>query len=268
MKLKKNIRSCGILVLSVVLSLAIGCASAFADEEDISVQVTVGEHGSVNGHTSDFEEIIESGNSLSLEINADSGYVIGAVLVNEEELPDDDTESITGKMKGTVDLEELEEDVTVSIEFEEDPAVTEGSEDSQASGNAAPADTDESGTGDDTGSGADPAGEDGSEQEQDAEIGSDEEADPSDESADEGTDGATGDEASAPEESSNKEASDTGKDAGKADAVSANAEQAHSTGSPKTGDEFPLSVILLMLSSIAGGTGVIGRRFWKMHLSQ
>ena len=268
MKLKKNIRSCGILVLSVVLSLAIGCASAFADEEDISVQVTVGEHGSVNGHTSDFAENIESGNSLSLEIEADNGYVIGAVLVNEEELPDDDTKSITGKMKGTVDLEELEEDVTVSIEFEEDPAVTEGSEDSQASGNADPADTDESGTGDDTGSGADPAGEDGSEQEQDAEIGSDEEANPSDESADEGTDGATGDETSAPEESGDKQASDTGKDAGKAGAVSANAEQAHSTGSPKTGDEFPLSVILLMLSSIAGGAGVIGRRFWKMHLSQ
>ena len=267
MRKKRMIGTCGLFAISMMLSLVIGCASAFADEEGISVQVSVGEHGSVNGHTSDFTESIETGQSLTLEIEADSGYVIGSVLVNEEELPGEDAGGITGKTKGSMDLEYLEEDVTVDVEFEEDQAISGEDEETGTAEDPGSGDTDEAGTEAEYGSDADPAGDDAADEEQSADEGSGETGDSTGEGVDDESDETSADDTSAPDENKDKGTQDTESAAGKGAAASERADQISGTGSPKTGDDFPMAVILLLLSSMAGGAGVLGRRLWKMHIS-
>jgi len=96
---------------------------AFAAEEvgasDTAVTVTIktGEHGSVNEKTGEFTETVSQGESLKLMIGCDEGYVIGRVLLNDEPLAASDLKELLGESAGELDLEELDDDLSVEIIF-------------------------------------------------------------------------------------------------------------------------------------------------------
>ena len=93
---------------------------AFAAEGDIpsvTVIIKAGEHGSVNEKIGEFTEAVEQGESLKLTIGCDEGYVIGRVLLNDEPLAASDLKELLGLSAGDLDLEELDDDLSVEIIF-------------------------------------------------------------------------------------------------------------------------------------------------------
>lgn len=93
---------------------------AFAAEEDtpsVTVTIKAGEHGSVNEKTGEFTETVSPGESLKLTICCDEGYVIGRVLLNDEPLAASDLKELLGLSVGVLDLEELDDDLSVEIVF-------------------------------------------------------------------------------------------------------------------------------------------------------
>ena len=134
---------------------------AAADQgSTVTAIIVSGEHGTVNEKSGKFSEIIRSGEDLQLEISAEEGYEIDSVLINEEPLADCDMEKLTGKDSGTLELEELSEDLNVEVLFvpdreaedqssvlqtedeisTEDSVITDESADAEKNGNAADSD--------------------------------------------------------------------------------------------------------------------------------
>ena len=165
--------------MAVVCALILLAPSAFAVDADgqdddvlqaagtepsVTVSIICGEHGSINNKTGEFSETVTSGGDLHLSFAAEEGYLIGKVLINDEPLASADLEGIAGEQSGQLDLEGLEESLSVQVVFmtpeeyanqettpgsTDDPPAGDGSEDT---GTDTPAD--------DTGS-TDPAGQDG-----------------------------------------------------------------------------------------------------------
>ena len=109
-----------ISLIAMVLLVFTWVRPAFAAEGDIpSVTVTIkaGEHGSVNEKTGEFTEAVAQGESLKLMIGCDEGYVIGRVLLNDEPLAASDLKELLGASTGELDLEELDDDLSVEIIF-------------------------------------------------------------------------------------------------------------------------------------------------------
>ena len=91
--------------------------SAADSENKVSVNVSVGEHGTVNGHSSDYTETLASGQTLSLAIQAAAGYAISDILVNGVSLHAADQENVVGQSSATEELEDLEEDLSIAVKF-------------------------------------------------------------------------------------------------------------------------------------------------------
>lgn len=145
MRQKTMLKKCGMLLVTLVLALAIGSTAVFADEENpsegtISVQITVGEHGSVNGHTESYSESLAAGSNLILNCAADDGFVISRIYVNDAELDADDLDGVASKSTGNLTLESLTQNVTVAVQFSEagadagdpeEPGVTDNNDNTQ-----------------------------------------------------------------------------------------------------------------------------------------
>ena len=283
----KKRRTYGIIVMAAVFVLAMCSTAAFADEETgsgtVTVQITVGEHGSVNGHTDDYTETASSGADLVLSCQADEGFVIGAILVNETELEAEDVEGIAGKASGSLTLEGLEEDLTVAVNF------AEGTDDNGSDGDDPEAGTTEPGdTGGDAGgsteddpaagitdpgdaggdegiepTSADPTAAEPSDPEQAKPAGGEEEiSEPQpaadDDSAKDPAAGETKDDSA--DTGKDGKGSDTATDSGTSDS------SVYKTDStPKTGDSFPTTVILLLMTSLSGMGGLGVRHLLKLQ---
>ena len=307
-------RKYGLIALTGMMMLSLGSASAFADDESgstgsITVQITVGEHGTVNEHADDYAETVASGGNLTLHCAADEGFVISSVLVNEAELEAEDTEGLIGTGAGDLTLEGLTADLSVAVNFSDDTdgaggATTgdsgEGTGDENGGGDAAG--TDETGTdpepGNETGGTTDEgssgneetgtdAGDTGSESPADSAdqsgsgdgaddtgTASDDDSGDADGAADQtggstgtlpdGTDaaGAAGEDQTADtitdsETDAESDGIVTNDDSDSADGKGETAGKGnsgidtyYSDSTPKTGDEFPSLVILLMLASL------------------
>lgn len=291
-------KTCGIIVMAAIFALAMCTATAFADEQtdgsNVSVQVTVGEHGSVNGHTDDYTETASSGADLVLSCQADEGFVVGAILVNETELEAEDVEGIAGKASGSLTLEGLEEDLTVAVNF------AEGTDDNGSDGDDPEAGTTDPGdTGGDAGGdeGTDPGSAGGS-TEDDPAAGI---TDPGDAGGDEGIEPTSADptaaEPSDPEQAepaggeeeisepqptadddsakdpaageTKDDSADAGKDGKGSDTATDSGmpdSSVYKTDStPKTGDSFPTTVILLLMTSLSGMGGLGVRHLLKIQ---
>lgn len=95
---------------------------AFATEGDatasaVTITIKAGEHGSVNEKTGEFTETVPQGENLKLAISSEEGYAIGRVLLNDEPLAASDLKELLGLSVGDLDLEELDDDLSVEIVF-------------------------------------------------------------------------------------------------------------------------------------------------------
>ena len=131
--MKKNVRSTNIFAGGTVLAavslitmmlLIFTCMQpAFATDADeasataVTVIIKAGEHGSVNEKTGEFTETVAQGENLKLMIGCEEGYVIGRVLLNDEPLSASDLKELLGATSGDLDLENLEDDLSVEIIF-------------------------------------------------------------------------------------------------------------------------------------------------------
>ena len=108
--------------MAVVCALILLAPSAFADDADgsddivvqaagtepsVTVSIVCSEHGSVNDKTGEFTETVSSGSDLHLSFTADTGYLIGKLLINDEPLAASDLVGIAGETSGHIDLEGL-----------------------------------------------------------------------------------------------------------------------------------------------------------------
>lgn len=96
---------------------------------EVSVSVAVSGHGTVNGHDSDYTETLAPGETLVLQIQAEDGYRISDIRINETPLYTSDQESVIGQSSATEELEDLEEDLAVSVEFAEETGDEAGAAD-------------------------------------------------------------------------------------------------------------------------------------------
>ena len=87
--------------------------------KEVTISVSVGEHGSVNGHSSDYTETLAPGGTLSLAIQADTGYAISDILVNGVSLHATDQESVLGQSTAEEELEDLQDDLSIAVDFSE-----------------------------------------------------------------------------------------------------------------------------------------------------
>lgn len=124
-----------LIALSIVLCIAfislsclMGASQAFADDDGAAIQeadtgssivvsIACGEHGKVNGKTGDITETVTSGADLKLILSADEGYLIGSVLINDEPLAASDLIGIDGETNSQLDLEGLEDALSVKVIF-------------------------------------------------------------------------------------------------------------------------------------------------------
>lgn len=117
-----------LFIAFVVSSCFMGASRVFADDEGVAIQeaesgtsivvsIICGEHGKVEGKTGDFTEMVTSGSDLKLILAADQGYLIGNVLINDEPLAASDLIGIAGKTNSQLDLEDLEDSLSVKIIF-------------------------------------------------------------------------------------------------------------------------------------------------------
>ena len=131
--MKKNVRSTNIFAgrkvlaavsLITMMLLIVTCMQpVFAADADgasaatVTVSIKAGEHGSVNEKTGEFTETVAQGENMKLMIGCDEGYVIGRVLLNDEPLSASDLKELLGATSGYLDLEDLEDDLSVEIIF-------------------------------------------------------------------------------------------------------------------------------------------------------
>ena len=292
---QKNIQKRLGVIMTVVIMVLISSAAVFAGESEgeITVQITVGQNGSINGHTESYTETVLPGDDLVLDLKADDGLVISSVLVNETALSASDLEGILGQNAASLTLEDLLSDAAVNIVFaekavpvedpadendtageisddEEDPAgeISEGDGDSAEDGNGADTEepaSDEDGAGVDseespgslsTGEGTveevdlDDPGQAGGEEDPEGSAQAGGEEDP-EETEKDGKPGK-------PEKEEGKAGSETGGKSTETSVGKGSAED-YSHTSPKTGDAFPMQIILVMLASLCGIAALVVR---------
>ena len=111
-----------LMLLVVMIALMMSCGISFADEagSTVTIKITAGEHGSINGHTGSFTETVTSGNDLILECTADEGYVIDSIVVNDAEVEEADLGGILHQGSGDLTLEELTTGLSVTVRFAEE----------------------------------------------------------------------------------------------------------------------------------------------------
>ena len=125
-------RKTGLLAMMLMLFAAAGLLAGqqtFADEaeetvpepEKIRLDVTVGEHGSVNGQTQDFTQEMNEGASCALIMEAEEGYLTGEILVNGEQLPEGEKARQEGNSETKLLLENLLDSAEISVSFKRDP---------------------------------------------------------------------------------------------------------------------------------------------------
>ena len=131
--MKKNVRSTNIFAgrkvlaavsLITMMLLIVTCMQpVYAADADgasaatVTVGIKAGEHGSVNEKTGEFTETVAQGENMKLMIGCEEGYVIGRVLLNDEPLSASDLKELLGATSGYLDLEDLEDDLSVEIIF-------------------------------------------------------------------------------------------------------------------------------------------------------
>lgn len=111
-----------LMITALICLLLVNVPSSFADDAassgaTVTVSISCGDHGTVNANSGEFAEVITSGSDLHLVIAADEGYLIGSVLINDEPLAASDLVGIAGETSGQLDLEGLEDDLSVQITF-------------------------------------------------------------------------------------------------------------------------------------------------------
>lgn len=113
-----------LMLLVAMIALMMSCGISFADEtgSTVTVKITAGEHGSVNGKTGNFTEAIASGGNLTLSCKADEGYVIHSIIVNDAEVEEADLDGILHQGSGSLTLEELTTGLSVTVGFAEEGA--------------------------------------------------------------------------------------------------------------------------------------------------
>lgn len=249
-----------VLVLAAVLpALWLLPETAFAEEmaeDPVLLEVNVGDNGTVDGHENDYIERIDSGEDVTLTLEADDGYVIEDVQINEEPLETSDLAGIAGESYAELDLDSLDSDLEVAVSFAEgeasvdaadDVGAGDGSEDTEAGqtdgdGSEAGGEDPEA-AGDGTGTDADGADPDGPDPDAEGETAGDD--------AD-----ADGTEADAAEDDNGDGA---GVDSDRSDAGDEDEGTAAGT-SPRTGDSFPVTVLLLLAASLTMIGIVVCRR--------
>ena len=179
---KKTVKRSGLLALAMIMALGIWSAVVYADETDagsVSLNITAGEHGTVNGHTGSFTETVTSGSDLILDCQADEGYVIGSVIVNDAEVESEDLSGILQQLKGKLTLEELTTDLSLTVNFTEsgtDPVAPSEDESGADIGAGDTEDTSDTDT-DISDAGAEGADNDNDEDPADIDLGDDEATD-------------------------------------------------------------------------------------------
>lgn len=123
-------RITGMVMTAVILSACV----AFAQE--ISVDVDVGDHGSVNGMEEDHRETAADNGTYQAVIQSEEGYEIGEVRVNGELLSEEDRKNISGNRKTTLRLEGVTENVEVSATFEKEGTTAEKEKNEDAGADA------------------------------------------------------------------------------------------------------------------------------------
>ena len=118
--------------MAVVCAVILLAPSVFADDADgqeddvlqaagtessVTVSIICSKHGYVNDKTGEFSETVSSGSDLHLSLTAEEGYLIGKVLINDESLAAADLEGIEGEQSGQLDLEGLEENLSLQVVF-------------------------------------------------------------------------------------------------------------------------------------------------------
>ena len=214
-----------LLALLCVCIVLLAGRPVLAAEDKVSVYMIAGEHGTMNGSAGNHTESFETGTDVNLKIQAEEGYLIDSIRVNEEELEDSDANGVIGKRSGELTLGELEDDVTVEADFTEDPE-PEGNvqEGETAQDQSEEMETREDGT------------------QTDEKTGQDEAAAKSAENAD-GEADEDADEDAAIEDSDGSKERDSGKKGTTSSAYTG------SGASPRTGDEIPgIGILLLAIS--------------------
>ena len=271
---QRNIQKHLGVIMTVVIMVLISSAAVFAGESEgeITVQITVGQNGSINGHTESYTETVLPGDDLVLDLKADDGLVISSVLVNETALSANDLEGILGQNAASLTLEKLLSDVAVNIVFAEEAVPVEDPEDesdpagefteeegepgSDGIGNDADQSTEEGPGSLSTGEGTveeidlDDPGQTGGEQEIEDPGKTESEEDP------EGTEEAG--KSGKPGKESGKEGTETGEKSTES-SVGKDLAANYRHSSPKTGDTFPVRIILLLLASLCTIAGLVIR---------
>ena len=113
-----------LMLLVAMIALMMSCGISFADEtgSTVTIKITAGEHGSVNGKTGYFTESVTSGDNLILSCKADEGYVIDSIIVNDAEVEEADLDGILHQESGSLTLEELTTGLSVTVGFAEEGA--------------------------------------------------------------------------------------------------------------------------------------------------
>ena len=254
-----------VLVLAAVLpALWLLPETAFAEEtaeDPVLLEVNVGENGTVDGHENDYIEKIDSGEDVTLTLEADDGYVIEDVQINDEPLETSDLEGIAGESYAELDLDSLDSDLEVAVSFAEGEASVDAADDEGAGDRTGDTETGQTdGDGSEAGS-EDPeaAGE---------ETGTDAEgADPDGADPDAGSEDADGENAGDDTDADGTEADaaedDNGDGAGVDSDLSDAGDEDEGTAagtSPRTGDSFPVTVLLLLAASLTMIGIVVCRR--------
>ena len=259
-----------VLVLAAVLpALWLLPETAFAEEtaeDPVLLEVNVGDNGTVDGHENDYIERIDSGEDVALTLEADDGYVIEDVQINEEPLETSDLAGIAGESYAELDLDSLDSDLEVAVSFAEgeasvdaadDVGAGDGSEDTEAGqtdGDGSEAGGEDPEAADDrTGTDADGADPDGPDPDAEGTDAGSEDAEG--ETAGDDAD-ADGTEADAAEDNNGDGA---GVDSDLSDAGDEDEGSAAGT-SPRTGDSFPVTVLLLLAASLTMIGIVVCRR--------
>ena len=199
--------------------------------------------------------------SITLTLEADDGYVIEDVQINDEPLETSDLEGIAGESYAELDLDSLDSDLEVAVSFAEGEASVDAADDEGAGDRTGDTETGQTdGDGSEAGS-EDPeaAGE---------ETGTDAEgADPDGADPDAGSEDADGENAGDDTDADGTEADaaedDNGDGAGVDSDLSDAGDEDEGTAagtSPRTGDSFPVTVLLLLAASLTMIGIVVCRR--------
>ena len=193
-------------------------------EDPVLLEVKVGDNGTVDGHENDYIEKLEPGEDVTLTLEADDGYVIEDVQINDEPLDTSDLEGIAGESYAELDLDSLDSDLEVAVSFAEGEASVDAADDESAGDGS-----EDTETGQTDGDGSEAGSED-------PETSGDETGTDADGTEEDAAENDTGDGADVDSESSGT--------------VEENEGTVAAGTSPQTGDPFPLTVLLILAASL------------------